>query len=261
MPVLPSIANARDLGGRILPGGGMVRYGLLLRGGALCTADEADLRQLSEGYHVARIFDFRTSREIRQAPDPEVKGALNIWMPAYDESSQTYLTRNLPYEAYSDLGNYLTVHARDPFVQDLASELYMDMITNEFTQVQYAGFLQNILATTEGAVYWHCSQGKDRTGLGGAFILAALGGDRKTIMDDYRLSEEYYWEELETYIDRVDTEEEKAVMRTYLSVNPAAFEKALDWIDTTFGSMDGFLHGPLCLSDGDLETLRDRYLI
>lgn len=260
MPILPSIANARDLGGAVLPGGGVVRSGLLLRGGALCTASEADLQWMSSHYRVARIFDFRTSREIRQAPDPEVKGARNIWMPAFDENKQTYVTRNLPHEAYSDLGNYLTVHAHDPFVQDLAENLYMDMITDEFTQIQYAGFLQNIVATDDGAVYWHCSQGKDRTGLAAAFVLAALGGDRNTVMDDYCLSEEYYRQELATFIDRVGSEAEKYVLRTYISVNPAAFEKALDWIDTTFGSMDSFLRGPLCLRDEDITILRKRYV-
>lgn len=261
MPILPSIANARDLGGAVLPGGGVLRSGLLLRGGALCSASAEDLRTLKEDYKLARIFDFRTSREIKLAPDLPVDGAQNIWMPAFDESSQSYVTRNLPHEAYSDLGNYLVAHAREPFVQELAANLYMDMVTSEFTQIQYAGFLQNILATQEGAVYWHCSQGKDRTGLAAAFILAALGGDRKTILDDYCLSEVFYRKELSLYINKVETEAEREVILTYMSVNPKAFERALDWIDDTFGSMDGFLHGPLCLSDGEITTLRKRYII
>lgn len=261
MPILPSIANARDLGGAVLPGGGVLRSGLLLRGGALCTASAEDLEQLRDHYRLAKVFDFRTSREIKLAPDLPVEGAQNIWMPAFDENSQSYITRNLPHDAYSDLGNYLVAHAREPFVQELAANLYMDMVTSEFTQIQYAGFLMNILATEEGAVYWHCSQGKDRTGLAAAFILAALGGDRKTIMDDYCLSEEFYREELSKYIGKVETEEEKEVMLTYMSVNPKAFEKALDWIDTTYGSMDNFLRGPLCLSDEDIAALRSRYVI
>lgn len=261
MPILTSIANARDLGGIRLPDGGILRSGLLLRGGALYTASEEDLQELSGHYHVAKVFDFRTSREIKMAPDLDIAGAQNIWMPAFDENSQSYVTRNLPHEAYSDLGNYLTAHACEPFVQELAAALYMDMVTSEFTQIQYAGFLQNILATTEGAVYWHCSQGKDRTGLAAAFIIAALGGDRKAILYDYCLSEEFYRDELARYIGRVETEAEKAVLRTYMSVNPAAFERALDWIDDTFGSMDNFLRGPLCLSGRDIGELRSRYVI
>jgi len=260
MPILPSIANVRDLGGTVLPGGRTVRKGLLLRGGALSTASPEDLREMSETYRVAKVFDFRTSMELQSAPDPEVKGARNIWMPAFDEQSETFRTRNLPHDAYSHLGEYLVEHARDPFVQDVAANLYTAMIENEFTQVQYAGFLQNIIATLEGAVYWHCSQGKDRTGFGAAFLLAALGADRQAIMYDYCLSSDYYAEELSRYLPLVSTEEERSVLRTFISVNPAAFEAALDLIDRTYGSMDEFIKGPLCLDSADLDILRERYL-
>lgn len=261
MAIVPSIANVRDLGGTILPGGRVVRHGRLLRGGALSTASAEDLRTLSQTYRVAKVFDFRTSMEVRFAPDPEVEGAKNIWLPAFDEQSETFRTRNLPHDAYSHLGEYLTEHARDPFVQEVAACLYTDMVENEFTQVQYAGFLQNIITTPDGAVYWHCSQGKDRTGLGAAFLLFALGADRKVVMHDYCLSAEYYAEELSRYLPLVSTEEERTVLRTFISVNPKAFEAALDLIDERYGSMDEFIKGPLCLDSADLDILRGRYLL
>lgn len=261
MPILESIANVRDLGGTVLPGGRTVRGGLLLRGGALSTASPEDLRTLRDRYKVAKIFDFRTSMELKYAPDPEIEGAKNIWLPAFDEASETFRTRNLPHDAYSRLGEYLVENARDPFVQDVAAHLYTDMVLNEFTQIQYAGFLQNILATPEGAVYWHCSQGKDRTGLGAAFLLAALGADREAIMRDYCLSAEFYAADLAKYIDLVETQEEKTVLRTFVSVNPRAFEAALDLIDLNYGSMEEFIKGPLCLDGADLDILRKRYLL
>lgn len=260
MAILPSIANVRDLGGTVLEGGRTVKKGLLLRGGALSTASAEDLRTLSETYRVAKVFDFRTSMEVRFAPDPEVEGAKNIWLPAFDEKSETFRTRNLPHDAYSHLGEFLAEHAGDPFVQEVAACLYTGMVENEFTQVQYAGFLQNIIATPEGAVYWHCSQGKDRTGLGAAFLLSALGADRATVMHDYTLSSVFYAEELSRYLPLVDTEAERTVLRTFISVNPAAFEAALDLIDERYGSMDAFLKGPLCLDSADLDILKERYL-
>ena len=126
--------------------------------------------------------------------------------------------------------------------------------------MQYAGFLQNIVNTPDGAVYWHCSQGKDRTGIGSAVLLAALGADRELIMQDYSISAEFYKEELEYYFRQVNTDEEKAVLRTFISVNCDYFEAALDYIDKEYGSMYNFLTGPLCLMDNDIETLRNRYL-
>ena len=257
---LDSIVNARELGGYVMPDGRVVKRGLLLRGGSLAKASKDDLTALTDRFNLAKIFDFRTSMEVKQSPDQEVAGAKYLWFPAFDEESQEMEGMSLPSDAYRDLGNWLVKHASMPEVQAVARNMYLSMVSSDFTQVQYAGFLQNIGNTPEGAVYWHCSQGKDRTGIGSAVLLAALGADRKLIMEDYAISAEFYKEELEQYFQLIDSDEEKAVLRTFISVNCEYFEAALDYIDKEYGSMYNFLTGPLCLMDNDIETLRNRYL-
>lgn len=260
MFILPSIANARELGGYVLPDGRRIRHGLLLRGGGLACASDEDIAELSGKYHVAKIFDFRTSMELKQAPDRTVPGAQNIWMPAFDEDMQQMQALSLPHEAYRDLGNWLVRNGRNPMVQSVAREMYTSMVNNDFTQVQYAGFLMNIVSTESGAVYWHCSQGKDRTGLGAALLLCALGADRELIMKDYAISGDYYKEELDSYLCQVSTPEEEAVLRTFVGVNCDYFEAALDWIDRTYGSLMNYLTGPLMIGEDDIRILRERYL-
>ena len=260
MFILPSIANARELGGYVLPDGRKIKHGLLLRGGALALANQEDLDAMADVYHVVKVFDFRTSMELQRFPDKEVRGATNVWMPAFNEQSQTMDAMSLPQEAYRDLGVWLVAHGREPKVQEVARNMYQAMVENEFTQIQYAGFLQNIVNTPEGAVYWHCSQGKDRTGLGAALILAALGADRELIMKDYAISNIYYQDDLDWYMSQVTTEGERAALQTFIGVKCEYFEAALDWIDATFGSMHEFLTGPLCLSEEDMEILKNRYL-
>lgn len=256
---LEGVINARELGGIAVPGG-KVRRGLLLRGGALSTATDADLARLRDVYHVAKVFDFRTSAEVKYAPDRDVPGAQNIWLPAFNEQSQKMEEMSLPHEAYYDLGNWLTTRACEPKVQEVARALYNVMVEEDFTRMQYAGFFQNILQTAEGAVYWHCSQGKDRTGLGAALILAALGADRKAIMEDYEVSNEFYKADVDQYCSLVGTAEEREVMRTFIGVNPVYFSQALDLLEAECGSLMGFLQGPLCLADYEIKELRDRYI-
>ena len=259
MLTLPGVVNVRDLGGIRLPSG-TVRKGLLLRGGTLDSASDEAVSILSGQYHISKVFDFRTTFERTVAPDREIPGAQNVWLPAYDETSQSFIKRSLPQHAYRNLGPWLTEHAGEPFVQDVARHIYLDMVENEFTLIQYAGFFQNILLTEGGAVYWHCSQGKDRTGLGAALLLAALGADRATIMSDYSLSADWYAEELGRYTPLVKTEEERTVLRTFVSVNPDYFSQALDFLEASYGSMQDVLEGPLCLSPDDIGALRSYYL-
>jgi len=239
---------------------GRIRHGLLLRGGALSKATDADIARLRDVYHVAKVFDFRTSMEVKHAPDRDVPGAENIWLPAFNEKSNRMAEMTLPHEAYKDLGNWLVTRACEPKVQEVARAMYNVMIGDDFTRMQCAGFLQNILQTPEGAVYWHCSQGKDRTGLGAALVLAALGADRKTIMEDYSISNEFYKDEVAYFCSLVNTAEEREVIRTFVGVNPDYFSQALDLLEAECGSLLEFITGPLCMTDSDIRELRDRYI-
>lgn len=261
---LEGVINARELGGYVLPGGKTVKRGLILRGGSLYQATDRDIALLRERYHLAHVFDFRTKGEVSMAPDREVPGADNIWLPAIDEKSEKLGENALPREAYFHLEDYVVEHCFDEMTKTVARSLYPEMVLNEYTQIQYAAFLQIISSTEEGAVYFHCSQGKDRTGLGAAFILCALGADRELIMQDYTISHEFYQEIVDELsakvIARGGGHDELAVVRTFIGVNPEYFEDALDLIDMKFGSLENYVTNILMLSDEDKEKMRSRLL-
>lgn len=261
---LEGVPNARELGGYVLPDGGVIRHGLLLRGGTLGTATPADKQRMCVEYKVSHVFDFRTDMELKFMPDPEIAGAKYTWLPTIDPEMEKLGTATLPGEAYRNLPVYLSEHASSPQVQEIARHIYTDMVVNEYTQLQYAAFLQSIINTPEGAVYWHCSQGKDRTGLGAAFLLAALGADRELIVSDFDLSNVFYQNEIKALIDRIHSlgggVEEEKVIQTFIGVNTDYFIDALDLIDKNFGSLDDYLSEQLCLTDDDRKILKKRYI-
>lgn len=261
---LESVVNARDLGGYVVGDGRRVRRGLLFRGGALNRLSDYDLEKMRSVMGVVCCFDFRTEGETLSAPDRKIPGVEYVWLPAIDEHSGRLDKMSLPPLAYRNLDTWLPDHANEPFVQEVASGMYTELILNEYTQLQYAAFFQKILSYPEGSFYWHCSQGKDRTGLGAALMLAALGADRETIMADYALSNEWYRDEvaqvMEALRSRGSTPEAEAVIQTFIGVNCQYFEEALDCIDREFGSMDSFLEVTICLTADDREALKARFL-
>ncbi len=257
---LESVANARELGGYILPDGRRIRRGLLLRGGMLYGASEADINRLQKEYHLVCNFDFRTKMEVMSAPDIPMPGVSYMWLPAIDEQTESLAGNSLPQEAYSDLPAWLVGNSWNTFVQEAAHRLYLDMVFNEYTQLQYAAFFQTLVNTRTGSIYWHCSQGKDRTGLASTFLLTALGADKELIMQDYRISNEFYKEDVARLFAQVKTEEERKVILTFIGVNEEYYTEALDLIDKRFGSLMAYLEGPLCVTRDDMEVLRARYL-
>ena len=261
---LEGVPNARELGGYVLPDGGIIRHGLLLRGGSLSNASARDKQRMCTDYKVSHVFDFRTDMELQIFPDPEIAGAKHTWLPTIDPEMEKLGTATLPGEAYRNLPVYLSAHASSPQVQEIARHIYTDMVVNEYTQLQYAAFLQSIINTNGGAVYWHCSQGKDRTGLGAAFLLAALGADRRLIVSDFDLSNAFYQNEVDALIEKIHGSgggiEEEKVIRTFVGVNTDYFIDALDLIDKTYGSLEKYLSEQLCLTDDDRKILKERYI-
>lgn len=261
---LDSIVNARQLGGIVLPNGKKVKNNLLLRGGNLNQASDKDIDRLENEFHVIHVFDFRTKMEIRHAPDIPLMGSSYTWLPTIDEKTERPGENTLPRQAFRDLENYILIHAFDKDVQIVARQLYPMFIRNEFSQLQYAVFLQKLCEMQQGAVYWHCSQGKDRTGLAAAFLLAALGADRQTILMDYDISNDYYRDLVDGISSQIIAkgggEEELKVVKTFLGANVDYFDEALDIIDNEYGGIDKYLSQVLCLSSEDIKTLQDKFL-
>lgn len=259
-----SILNARDLGGLPAAGGRPVRSGRLLRSALLHDASDEDIRILSEEYRLRKIFDFRSIPENEFQPDRTVPGAEHILIPTLDQEAEKRSGEAVPAQTWLDLPKHIVELSFTHLFKKKARELYPSLIESEYSQLQYAAFLNMILDTPDGAVLWHCSQGKDRTGIGAALILGALGVDRQTIIDDFALSYEPYRPLVETLCEEAARlgagEDEFDVIRAFMGVSVRNFTATMDLIDSKYGGMHSYLTETLLLSEEDLETLRTRYL-
>ena len=197
-------------------------------------------------------------------PDREVPGAEHVFLPTLDVEAERLTGEAVPAETWTDLPSHIVKLAFTPLFQQKARELYPSLITSEFSQLQYAAFLDMILETPDGAVLWHCSQGKDRTGIGAALVLGALGADRQTIVADFDHSNLVYRPLVERFCAEVEArgggEDEKDVVRAFMGVSTRNFCRTLDLIDRQWGSLEAYLTGPIGLEPADLALLRDRYL-
>lgn len=259
------IVNVRDLGGYVMPGGSVVRKGVLLRGGGLWSASDADIDRFENEYRFAYIFDFRTEMEVQMAPDRPVKGADNVWLPAIDPYTEQLGKTSLPKHAYEHLLDYIVEHRDDELVTMTARNMYPEFVENEYTQLQYAAFIQMIASMDQNrAVYWHCSQGKDRTGMASAYLLSLLGADREVIVDDYSRSNRFYKEDLAELRRRLEelgaSQEQYDILSTYIGANVNTFNKVLDFIDHKYGSLYNYATNILMVSEEDVARLRERLL-
>lgn len=112
-------------------------------------------------------------------------------------------------------------------------------------------------------VLFHCSAGKDRTGLFAALLLTALGATRDLVVADYMLSDEYLRDSrtvrhLVGVMRRLLEIEDAAadVVMPFLTVERQYLETALAAIETTHGTVTRYMEEALGLDGQATEDLR-----
>lgn len=261
------IVNARDLGGYQVPGGLCVNTAKLIRAAHLADATDADIAYLNS-LPVALVVDFRTDMEMKGKADRDIPGAKYVHLPI-DVSGSSRITEeeknSLAGGQKFDVRDIVVYAAFNEKAQTLVEAMYSTLFFNPDCQRQFASFFRLVLETGNGAIVYHCSQGKDRTGVASALLLAALGADRETIVADFDATNRVYENDVKEYSQRViakgGTEKELAVVKAFLGCNTENFIKALDAAREEYGSLENYLKGSIGLSDADFKTLRDRYLI
>ncbi len=258
------IVNARDLGGYPAAGGKTVRHGLLLRSASLAEAKEKDLSYLS-GIPVGTVVDFRMDFELRGKEDKMIPGARYVRLPV--NSSGIDVTdddaKELNRHKSFDIRKFIMIAAFNKRAQKIAHEMYPIMVTDEDCQKKFAAFLQ-MAVHADSAILFHCTQGKDRAGLASAYILSALGVDRETVIKDFDATNAIYAKDVKRLSRRVrflgGKDKEIETVKAFIGANTDNFIKALDLIDSEYGSMLNYIQGPLGLSDDDIQRLKERYL-
>ena len=254
---LEKVHNARQLGGYRI-GKKTIKDNLLLRTAKLSEMTVADSTLLSDNYKVQCIYDFRGQEESFSEPDviPGNARYLSLAISFSEGSSQGSMGSG----SKEDMIKLLLENAEHPAIQNMCTNMYDIIFFEESSQEVYRKFFADLIALNpeDGALLWHCTQGKDRAGCASAMLLAALGAERDLIMADYVLSKDYY-DPMASRIP-VQTETQRNVINTLISANPAVFEATLDKIDQKYGSLRNYLTECIGVTPQMMETLRDKYL-
>ncbi|WP_228783741.1 tyrosine-protein phosphatase [Nocardia cyriacigeorgica] len=223
---LEGARNARDVGGYWTADGRTVRTGLVFRTDQLDHLTPADLAVLTER-KVRDVDDLRTVYERALAPDRVPAGARANWYDVIGGAPLPQLVSSLAGGA----------------------EMYRAFITAPGANAAIASVLRDVIENAQaadgGAVLFHCTAGKDRTGWTAAVLLSVLGVDRATVTEDYLLSNRYRGAEPGDLLNGVDA---------------AWLDAAFDQATVTYGSFDNYVRTGLGLTDTEIATLKARML-
>lgn len=217
---LEGLKNIRDLGGHPIPGG-VTRSGVFLRSEIPAQLGEGDLAFLRE-YGLAVSIDLRSAYEAELVPDAF---ASVPWVDYRRLAAFERLEMGSPEEKKKPSGEFWGEKYSS------MADRYGDWVKRVF----------EVCAEAEGAVLFHCTTGKDRTGMIAAMLLGACGVADEDIIADYCVSEVYlghiyndmgrYYKDGDAY-DPADP---------FYSTAPENMRFLLRHIHSRYGSMEGYL--------------------
>ena len=231
--------NFRDLGGYRNGQGQSVRWRRLFRSDALQDMTPADATLAVEELNIGLVADLRNTNEASR----DGRGPLSGTDTDYRHFPILDARGAIPPFTGGDIVGRL-------------SSTYQWLLHNSGDGIVAAiTTISEALDDGRGAVF-HCSAGKDRTGLLAALILEVLGVDEQTISADYMLTIEV----VEGIVQRIKgIEQGSSPTAATLAPQPVAFQTYQETLQNEYGGAETYLqtHG---LTNETLDALRRNLL-
>lgn len=254
---LSGIPYIRDLGDTKGKNGLRIKRGLIFRSPYLFKAKNKDLIVLRDSYQVKNVIDFRTPEECEVFPDKQIEGSSYYNFPVLSNEDNPPVTKavrrellNTIYKSKGGAKQYLINH-------------YRLMISSDYS-IEFFKKYFNCLLSNDGAFLFHCTQGKDRTGIANMLLLLALGFDKETAIYEYlmynklmRLKNNFLI--FIAYTSFFNFKKAKA-FKYLLTADKNFIEASFDELFSKYGDISTYFKDALDLDEHKISLLREKFL-
>lgn len=239
---IESVSNFRDVSV-----GSKMKKNLLFRCAKLSTLNDQDICVL-ENLNPHAIIDFRDPKEIKKAPDNLSAKLLKKYI-------------NLPISA-STLSRMAAQKEIDgdsvESYEKVMEDSYRMYINNH--KVVWTKFFQILLKSKKLPIIFHCSAGKDRTGIASFMIQSIFKNPMDLIFENYLISNDLLTikaatAEQSTNSSNQDSLVTKNMLSTLGKVQQSYLNAAIDEIDKKYSSLENYFISQLGLKVNDIQKL------
>ncbi len=230
---------------------GTLKAHYFYRGGPLFELSKDTIEHLQKDLNIKTVIDFRDNHEIQRAQNHQ----------------EGFDIHHLNIIADQKLGNanpeHLIEEAEKQDPKFLMDTLYRNIIKSPNSQREYSKFF-DIILKSDAPLYFHCSAGKDRTGLGAAFLLKILGVSDEDIVSDYLLTNTLSAHNIESRVTKAiengASEYEINKVRIFSSVDISYLQSANEEIVKHYGSFHNYAIEALNLSEEKILKLKEKFI-
>lgn len=227
--------NFRDMGGIKNKDGKYVKWGKVLRSDDLNKLTDADLVYLNH-IPLRSVVDFRSATEIEEAPDK---------VPA--SATEYRLSISPGSLSKSTLKDIVSMPTEKTI--KMMEEMNRSFSTDSIIINEYITYFQLLQDDTKTPLLFHCTAGKDRTGMGAALFLYSLGVDGETIFNDYLSSNTYLGDKYAQYTMQYPS------LKPLLEVQKEYLKAGIDEIKRNHGPVEQYLENVLNVDIGKMKEI------
>lgn len=243
--------NFRDLGGYRGADGRTVKWRKIFRCGHLGHLTDADLDTLAD-LRITEVHDFRRRDEQARTPSRPLRAQFRADYEMFIGSMSKFWEFIRSERLNGESAHTLVVNSYRACVHEVAPH--------------YRRLFDSLLRNADNATLFHCSAGKDRTGLAAALILSALGVSREDVVEDYLLTLECF--DIEILMELVESHLrdegvahwERDWLLPYCGVHRDNIEAFFEGVEADFGSVEVYLQRAIGLDAPRCAALREAYL-
>jgi len=227
---LEGAPNFRDIGGYPANGNKRVKWRRVFRSGNLASLTQQDLQVLNH-LGIRSICDFRSKEEIQRQPNrlPDAPPPQYLHLPIVSKTIE-------PTEAVARIMKADTSW----FTPDFMIQTYLEKI-EDFHDVWHR-FFKHLIQRSSRPILFHCTAGKDRTGVCAALILLCLGVSEEWVVHDHGLSNQYNAEQIQkikALVRKVGVDPE--TIMDYMTAPKTAIVAVIEHINQKYGSAKDYL--------------------
>ena len=241
--------NARDLGGFPTREGKTTKFGVFVRSEAPVELPAQDISYLKH-YGITATMDFRSGSEAAARPSDLREIMPYYHKPVFNEAAMAGVKAHPP----KNIG---------------WGEQYISMAEE---CRQWAREVLTIAAENTGVLLYHCTTGKDRTGLMTCYLLSIAGVEREDIAADYCVSQvflEPVYEKMRSGKMRLGpipaAESEKKLSpvpkmdQSFFETPASAMLTLIDYLKDQYGGVTKYLRS-IGVSEEIMEKIREKFI-
>lgn len=235
----------------------------LIRSGRLDKAKIKKRNKFINDYNIKTVIDLRTEVEVKEGKEVKYLSDIDhIFIPLLDKA---YFGITHEKKMRKALYNESKKIKDKSYYKTFMVNMYKGIIFDEASQSHLRNFFDALINKKDGNVLFHCTGGKDRTGVVSFLLLYILGVSQEDILHDFSQSDIFNkWHNriLSFLMDLImfPCVRFRKLLKAMLYAKKEYLEKTIETIIEKYGSINNYIKDILLIDDVKTNKLRTIFL-